>query len=169
MRVPGSPAVHACMVLLVVLMMAFALYMQYGQGLSPCPLCMSQRMVVVVLGLISLVTLFVRPAARGLRVSGLFLLFFSACGIALAIRQLYLESLPPSEHHVCMPGLDYLIQILPWQEILRQMLTGGADCAVVAWRFLGLSMAGWTLVIFVITALTGFFEMIRKHPVCTAG
>ena len=42
-----------CVVLASVAGMAFALYLEHGQGLNPCPLCVFQRIGLIGLGIIS--------------------------------------------------------------------------------------------------------------------
>ena len=41
--------------------MAFALYLEHVQGLSPCPLCVFQRVGLIGLGFISLIALIHNP------------------------------------------------------------------------------------------------------------
>ena len=62
-----------------------------------------------------------------------------------------------------MPGIGYLADVLPMNELIRVMFSGTGDCAEVQWRFLGLSIPGWTLVAFIGYGLFGVLEMIRKQ------
>jgi disulfide bond formation protein DsbB len=39
---------------------------------------------------------------------------------------------------------------IPLSQFVTTMLRGSGDCAQVTWRFLGLSMAGWTLIWYVL-------------------
>lgn len=162
-RLPKSFSFHWFLFALSLSLLGAAFFFEYAKGLAPCPLCVSQRIVVAAIGLFSLNALLFRPNIRMLRFCGFLLFLISALGITLASRQLYLESLPVSAHNVCMPGLNYLVQILPWQGLVKSMLLGGPECGAAHWHFLGLTMAGWLLIVFIITLLIGLLEIIRKH------
>jgi protein dithiol:quinone oxidoreductase len=59
-----------------------------------------------------------------------------------------LQSLPPEEVPLCGPGLDYMLEILPLAEVIREVLSGSGECAEIDWTLLGLSMPWWTLLLF---------------------
>ena len=46
-------------------LMGWAFWLQYGEGMDPCPLCMLQRVAIVVIGLIFLVGTFHEPGRVG--------------------------------------------------------------------------------------------------------
>jgi disulfide bond formation protein DsbB len=77
----------------------------------------------------------------------------SLAGAALAIRHLYLQSLPEDQLPACLPGLSYMFDVFPWQEIMQAMIMGTGECGDVVWTFLGISIPGWTLVAFAGMAL----------------
>ena len=61
--VPVMPSARACFFLIFtacVGAMAFALYAQHGLGLTPCPLCIFQRVATIGAGVLAAV----RPAHR---------------------------------------------------------------------------------------------------------
>lgn len=127
-----------------------ALYFQFGLGLTPCPLCIVQRLAVLLLALTGLVAAWHQPQKSGRRAYTGLILLWCTLGASYAIRQLWLQHLPPSDHTVCAPGLGYLMALGEWTEIFHQLLYGAADCAEVAGRFLGLSIPGWTLIAFIL-------------------
>ena len=45
-------------------------------------------------------------------------------------------------------------------EVLSMMLHGSGECAEVHWRFLGLSIPGWTLIVFVLFGLAFVARLI---------
>lgn len=47
--------------------MAFALYLEHGQGLNPCPLCVFQRIGLIGLGIISLIALLHNPKSNAMK------------------------------------------------------------------------------------------------------
>ena len=80
----------------------------------------------------------------------------------LAIRQLYLQSLPEDQVPSCGPGLDYLLDVFPMQEVIQMVLVGDGSCAEVVWTLLGISIPGWTLVGFIGLITLGLFQALRK-------
>jgi len=60
--------------------------------------------------------------------------------------------------------LDYMIDVLPWTEVLSVMMRGTGDCAKVAWTFLSLSIPAWTLLAFIVFALLGLMQW-RRQPI----
>ena len=164
-RLPKSLYFHWFLFFLSLFLLGAAFFFEYAKGLTPCPICISQRLVVTIILLLSLCVLVIRPSVRWLRFFGILLCLFSLFGVALAARQLYLESLPSSSHEVCLPGLSYMMQILPWKELMQSMLLGGPECGKIQWQFLDLTMAGWLLITFMGTTIIGLLETMRKHSV----
>ncbi|HEY8242035.1 MAG TPA: disulfide bond formation protein B [Casimicrobiaceae bacterium] len=136
-------------------LIGWAFYLQYVEGLDPCPLCMFQRVVVIVIGLIFLVGTFHEPGRVGAWMYALLLLLASGIGAALAGRQVWLQSLPKDQVPACGMGLSYMLDTMPFVDAIRRVLEGSGECAEKAWVFLGLSIAGWTLAFFVAIAFVG--------------
>jgi len=53
-----------------VLMMGFGYWLQYAEGLEPCPLCMTQRIFITLAGLTGLAAALHGPGRAGIRVYG---------------------------------------------------------------------------------------------------
>ncbi|MDB2384323.1 disulfide bond formation protein B [Endozoicomonas sp.] len=141
----------------------FSLFLQHVQGLEPCPLCISQRIAVLSLGVITLLAGLHNPGAKGFKVYAGLVTLLGMAGMALASRQIWIQHLPPEKAPTCMPGLEYLVDILPFTDLVTIMLTGTGDCAQVQWAFLGLSIPGWTLITFVGFTVFGLFEWLMKR------
>lgn len=136
-------------------LLGYGYYLQYVQGLEPCPLCMVQRVVFMALAVVFLVAALHNPMGWGSRVYGGLLLLLGAAGAAVAGRQVWLQGLPPEQVPECGPPLDYMLDVLPLAEVLTTVLSGSGECAEVDWSFLGLSIAGWALPMFVLLGLMG--------------
>ncbi len=134
--------------------------------LEPCPLCMAQRVAVVLIGLFALLAGIHNPGKTGKVIYGLLMLSASALGVGLAARQVWLQSLPGELAPACGPGIYYMLDVLPITDVIRTMLTGSGDCAEVLWRdpVVKLSIPGWTLVWFSFMALVSVFLVARKEP-----
>jgi len=133
-------------------------------GLDPCPLCMMQRIVIYVLAATFLAAIIHNPAITGQRIYASLIILFGLSGAGFSSRQLWLQSLPPEEVPACGPSLEYMIDVLPWMEVLSVMMRGTGDCAKVAWTFLSLSIPGWTLIAFICFALLGLMQW-RRRPI----
>ena len=164
MRLPKSSTIHLFIFLMSVALLGIAFFMQYALALKPCILCISQRIIIAILGSLSmLVLLFKLQGTTTLRCYCTLQCIFSLFGGALSIRQLYLESMPSSAHATCLPGMEYLLNVLPWSQVLKMMLLGSVECGTIQWQFLGLTMAGWLLFVFVLFAILNIIEMVRQR------
>ncbi len=127
-------------------LLGYAYYLQYFAHLEPCPLCIFQRVAVLVLGLLFLVAAVHNPERTGARVYGVLLDLAALAGIAVAARHVYIQSLPPGQVPSCGATLDYMLEVFPVTEVIRMVLTASGECGVVDWRFMGLSMPWWVLI-----------------------
>jgi len=127
-------------------MMAFALYVQYGMGLEPCPLCVFQRVATISLGAIFLIAAVHDSGTAGRGIYAALLALTAAAGVGVAGRHVWLQTLPKDQVPACGPDLDFMLEAFPLFEVLSIVLSGSGECAEVAWRFLGLTMPAWTLV-----------------------
>jgi disulfide bond formation protein DsbB len=138
-----------------------ALYFQYVMGLDPCPLCILQRVCVIAVGVVWLGAGLHNPGPVGVRVYGAMTVAIAAIGAGVAGPQGLLQHLPAEQGPACGPGLEYILETFPMHEALGIILRGSGDCAEVNWTFLGLSMAGWMLVVFAIFVVSGALLLYR--------
>jgi disulfide bond formation protein DsbB len=132
-------------------LLGYGYFLQYAQGLDPCPLCQVQRGFYYLVGLAFLAgALHGRFIPAYCSLAGLFALG----GMAVAGRQVWLQHLPPDKVPQCGPDLAFMLNNLPLSRTLEKLFTGTGECAVVDWTFLGLSIAEWSLAWFL--ALAGY-------------
>ncbi|MDX2345539.1 MAG: disulfide bond formation protein B [Legionella sp.] len=136
------------------LMISF--YLQYIEALTPCPLCLMQRGMMVLIFLVALLGIFL--VKRGVLVVEFFV---ALAGVFFALRQLWLQSLPVADTGVCLPGVEMLIHKLPWHEVLHTFVWGGTSCGEVAWTFAGLSMPAWSLIYFSLIGILSVFLGVK--------
>jgi protein dithiol:quinone oxidoreductase len=124
------------------LLLGFGYYLQYVQGLDPCPLCQVQRAFYYAVGLS-----FAAAAVHGrfFGAYGSLAALFAIGGIGTAGRQVWLQHLPADKVPQCGPDLEFMLKNLPLSRTLEKLFTGTGECAVVDWSFLGLSIAEWSL------------------------
>lgn len=144
-------------------LLGYAYYLQYVQGLEPCPLCMVQRgFLYAVLALFVLAALH-GPRGWGAPVYAAFITLFAAGGAATAARQVWLQHLPADKVPQCGPDLFFMLENFPLTRTLQKLFQGSGECAAVDWKFLGLSIAGWSLVWFIALATYAWLAARRRR------
>ena len=142
-------------------LIAFAYYLQYFDGQEPCPLCILQRVAFFDMALVFLVAALHGPARRGAWIYSGLLFTMAAIGAAIAGRQVWLQHLPPDKVPACGPGLDYMLEQFPLTEALSKIFAGSGECAEATWRFLGFSIAEWSLLWLVVLGLYALYAATR--------
>jgi disulfide bond formation protein DsbB len=147
-------------------LLGYAYYAQFVLRLDPCPLCIFQRVGVFAMGLVFLIAAAHDPVG-GLKRAYAALLALSALATAgVAVRQLYIQSLPEGSVPACGASLDFMLKVFSLSEVLVKVLTGSGECAKVTWRFLGLAMPGWVLIaVLVLGAFGVWINLRRQAPV----
>lgn len=138
-------------------LIAFAYYLQFVERQEPCPLCILQRVGFFVLGTVFLIAAIHGPGRVGSVVYSGILFVVAGIGAAVATRHVWLQHLPRDQVPECGPGLEYMLRKFPLSRALEKILSGSGECAETGWTFLGLSIAGWSLVWFV---LLGVFAVL---------
>jgi protein dithiol:quinone oxidoreductase len=149
-------------------LLAFAYYLQYFQNQDPCPLCILQRVAFLDMMIVFAVAAVHGPKRRGAVVYSGLLFVMAAMGAGIAGRQVWLQHLPPDKVPACGPGLEYMLERFPLGEALRKIFAGSGECAEAGWRFLGLTIAEWSLLWLVLLGALAIYAAIRarraRHP-----
>ncbi|MGQ3058636.1 MAG: disulfide bond formation protein B [Nevskia sp.] len=145
----------------------FALLLQHGYGLEPCPMCIFQRVAMAFAGLGFLGGAVFAPKAGGRWLWVVLALLGALAGAAIAGRHVWLQGLPPDQVPACGPTLDYLLDLLPVGEVVTLVLKGDGNCAKIDAAFLGISLPGWTLVAFIALSLYALLipRLARRHSI----
>ena len=139
-------------------------YAAYGMkilGLEPCTLCITQQFFYCLIGLSAFIAFIHDPSPTVGRIFSSLLSIFSIAGIWISGRQVWLQGLPEDEVPLCGPPLEYIIDVFPFADVISALFMGDGNCAEIPWAFLGLSMAGWSLIWFVVIfllSITSFFK-----------
>lgn len=146
-------------------LLATAYYFEYVLYMDPCPLCMMQRIAVLLVGLTGLAGCLLGGNLIARIISAVLMVLSGVLGIFVAGRHAWIQSLPADQVPTCGPSLEYMVGTLPWAEVLTVMLRGNGNCADSHWSFIGLSMPQWMLVWFVGFVLAGLYLLLTAKKV----
>ena len=133
--------------ILCALLLGGAYYLQYAQGLKPCALCILQRVAYYTIALVSLLAVIINPKQMWQKIFAATLGVISLSGLLIAARQAWLQYFVLTDVG-CGPNLNFMLQNFPLSQIIKTLFYGAGDCAAVTWRFVGLSMAEWSVLFF---------------------
>lgn len=156
--------INLAVVLLVIASMLFAIY--YLEGvlfLEPCPLCMVDRAILVVIATVCLIALVNNSSGVMRWVYTSIATLFSGLGIAVAARHIWLQGLPPDQVPECGPDLNYMLEVFPLGDVIKRVLTGSGQCAEVSWTFLGMTIAQQTLLLFIVLSIMILFAHFQRQ------
>jgi protein dithiol:quinone oxidoreductase len=140
-------------------LLAFGLYLQHVVGLEPCPMCIVQRYVMVLIAIVAGLTAMFR--GRGALIAGSSaIVLLSGFGAFVAARQSWLQWNPPE---VASCGRDFygMIENFPLQRAIPMIFKGSGDCSKIDWTFLGGSIANWSFLVFCFFALVALVLIAR--------
>lgn len=160
--IPSPRLTNLGIFLFTLVAMAFALWLQYDQHLEPCPLCIFQRVAVMATGAVALLAFLQGPGRAGRRVYAGLTALAALAGVGVAGRHVWLQHLPPDQVPSCGPGLDYWLDTFPLFEVIGKVLRGSGECAEIDWVFLGVTLPGWTLVVFVVLLVVAVWQLLRR-------
>jgi protein dithiol:quinone oxidoreductase len=127
---------------------ALALVIQVHYNLEPCPLCISQRIIFMSLGVLFLLHAFLPPKSwlsAGLAVVEV---LTALGGVGVAIRHWWLQVHRDEIIADCGVGFDYMFENFPLKKALTLVFRGTGDCAAIDWTFLGLTLPQLGLISF---------------------
>ncbi len=143
-------------------MLAIGAYFQFVEELEPWPLCISQRIAILITGIAFLIFAIHNPGQKGIKRYAITGAIFALAGSGISTRHVWLQNLPPEEVPECSPGLSYIFENFPLTETIKLMFSGTGECADILWTFLGLSIPGWTLVAFLGLACLSLYQLVNK-------
>ena len=132
--------------LVVAALFATALYLQYVLREDPCPLCMIQRVIFGIIGIIFLLAALHNPSRLAAKIYSCLIALFALSGVATAARHIWLQHLPKDLVPACGPGIDYMLKHFPMAEVWQEVLHGSGECAVKGWTVLGLGLPELALI-----------------------
>lgn len=138
-------------------LVGLALWIQTHYSLEPCPLCITQRIVFMSLGILFLVAGLVNKFPKifaGLQV------ITALVGVGWASRHWWIQAHRESMIADCGVGFDYMFENFPLKKALSLVFKGTGDCAAIDWTFLGLTIPQMALIAFI--GLGGYAIYLAK-------
>jgi disulfide bond formation protein DsbB len=153
--------VFAAMAALCMGLLAFGLYLQHVVGLEPCPMCIVQRYALFAVALFSLLGVFV-PGRAARAVLALLVVLMSGFGAFVAARQSWLQWNPPE---VLTCGRDFygMVESFPLKRAIPMIFRGSGDCTAIDWTFLGLTIANWSFLNFLLLGAVALVLLLRSR------
>jgi len=143
-------------------MLGVAGYFQLVSDLEPCPLCILQRVSVLLVGIVFLLAILQNPKGLGIRIYGFLVTVFALIGAGISAWHVRLQNLPEDQVPDCGPGLNFMLDNFPLSDTINMVFRGSGECAEVLWTLMGISIPGWTLAAFALLTAMGLKQLFRK-------
>jgi len=164
-RLSDAPAAAAALAILVLsaATLAGAWYFQLVVGLPPCPLCLEERIpyhIVIPLALLLVLAAMVRAPAKLLMVGFVAIAIAALCNVALGTYHAGVEWHWWAGPADCTGPLTDLKAGGPLLNQLQSIHI--VRCDEAAWRFLGISLAGYNALISLLLAAIAAFGLLAR-------
>lgn len=136
-----------------------ALVSQYVFGMLPCPWCILQRLIFVVIGIVCLVGALL-PATAARKAFAAVALLLAGSGIAAALWQNQVAAKSASCN---LTFADRVVNALHIESLLPWLFQIKASCADAAVTMLGLPYEMWSLALFVVLAFAALRALAQRR------
>ena len=142
-------------------LVALALFIQQKYNLEPCPLCISQRIAFMALGVLFLIAAIHNPAQLGRRIYGVLHVIAALAGSGISLRHIWVQNHADEIMAECGVGFDYMFENFPLSKALQLVFKGTGDCAKIDWMMFGLTIPQLSLIAFIGMAIYAVF-LVRR-------
>ena len=137
------------------LLVVFSVAIQHLYQLDPCPLCITQRVIFIVSGVLFLFFAF-KPMNRIIEL--ITLLSINIVGVVFAIRHVLIQKKIIEIPSECGIDLEYMFDNFPLQQVFELVFRGTGDCSEIDWTLLYLTIPEWSAIWFFILAISSIFN-----------
>lgn len=144
--------------LLAWLAVGAALVSQYQFGMQPCPWCVLQRLIFILIGAVGIVAWLVRHRLL-FKISGVVMVLLALSGVASAAYQ----HLVAAKSFSC--NLTLADRIVGWtglDRLIPSVFEVRASCAEASVHLLGLPYVAWSGILFAVIAVTTAWVLTKK-------
>lgn len=143
-------------------LVALAIFIQTQNNLEPCPLCISQRIVYMVFGIIALVAGLHNPKTWLRKAYAGLMLLTTFVGMGVAARHIWIQANPDKVMAECGAGFDYIFQTFPFKKALDLVFKGTGECSTVDWTLFGMTIPQLSMVFYVALAMYSLMLLRAK-------
>ncbi len=138
--------------------------LQQTMRIAACPLCILQRMLALLLFCSAAYGWFFSDRKPGCVAAYLLMLACTAAGVFIAGYQTYLQRF--ARNTQCSGEAAWWELLVDWAgEKIPQLFYASGLCSDPAWKFIGLSIAEWSLVLFsglTVLVLRSLHSLLRR-------
>ncbi len=146
------------MALACVLAVAFALFAEHVWDMRPCPWCVLQRLIYLVIAVLCIVCAFI-PWRRARLTASVAILMFASCGILAAVYQ---HEVAAKQFSCNLTFADTVVTALRLETLWPAMFKVTATCAEAAVSLLGVPFEYWSLTLFALLAISAAVLALRS-------
>jgi len=141
-------------------LVAFGLALQDMLRLSPCPLCIFQRLLYLLIGGVALAGVML-PVASSLW--SVVIVVLALLGVGVAGYQSWMQLFPDLASECSFTEPNLIERLVDWLGMpMPSLFLATGFCSSKEWVFLGLSMANWSVLIFAAIAVYAVLLLRRK-------
>ena len=138
---------------------------QYVLGMNPCVLCILQRLCVLAVGLLAIVTAFSSQSSKFTRsLSALLIAAPAVYGAGVAAYQIWLQSLPPGTAPSCGAPWTFRLRDWPLFDWFEPIVRGFGNCAEPDYLF-GVSLPVWSILYFGFVVLLLLWAWLKTRKI----
>ncbi len=148
--------------LIVAIILGTGFYLEYFEGIMPCPLCTLQRICFAASGILFFLGIFLyrkRLARIGINLTTTLI---AGAGMLLAGRQIWIQAYPSPENTECGVSIQYMMSVLPLQDVAEKIFSGSTECTQRGWELLKLNIPEWSLLFFGLFLLVNLYYLLGE-------
>lgn len=129
-----------------------SLFAQYVLGMNPCVMCIQQRMALGGVAVLGLLALLLPRSFWGRTLAVLLVAAPAVFGLVIAVKQLYLQSLPLHLQPPCGAPWTFRWRNMPLFDYYEWFIRGSGACGEV-YKVLGVPLPMWSMLFFSLVLL----------------
>ena len=138
---------------------------QYVLGMNPCVLCILQRLCVLGVGLLAIITAFSSQSSKFARsLSALLIAAPAVYGAGVAAYQIWLQSLPPGTAPSCGAPWTFRLRDWPLFDWFEPIVRGFGNCAEPDYLF-GVALTVWSILYFSFVVLLLLWAWLKTRKI----
>lgn len=126
-----------------------ALLIQQRYNLEPCPLCISQRIAFMALGVTFLLAALHNPTGKWRVAHAALQVAATLVGGGIAWRHMWIQAHPEALTEECGASFDFMVENFPANQTIKLIFNGSGECAKIDWTLFGLTIPQLSLIAFV--------------------